>query len=890
MKLKCGEETGNALIIDNSHAITVKHCVREYFDDRECIKLYNNEGDETVFDAVINSSLETESEPIVVLSFSPPLNITEFPLLLSYIPNVFEEAATYGFNKNYSERAVWHELKCISNNVDSQSGIVQDLIFREKSSEKSVEGLSGSPIVQLENKSNVYGLMSVERLEGGSKIDIEGISFLSHIDYLKKESVLVNEIAELESQQVNTTKRNGIRGLTLNNDNHLNPYLFNADTIEFCGRHKEMSNLMGFIESDQRFSWWVLTGEAGSGKSRIAYELCSKLSGSGWNVSYFYNENNDIFKEVYKSISSFSKNLIIADNGRTYSYILGKWMLEIINNTSALVRVLIIDRNTNTDQDDILLHNLYENDLNGQLHNRIWNKTYLRLERFEDKEVSDIISSYALYRGLAIDEESMKKLVHILHVIDNDHMRPLYAMFLVDAWSEGFNLTNCKLENIIEWIINRDYTHRANVIRESVGDVRVNMRRVKAIDALLFISTYNGGVDLDTIKEKYKTYWNEAIKSIENSTTGIGLEELLISAGLLLDNTIIPIKPDILGEYYTISNFVRMKAAMFTDGWSDNENLQMFLLRTLNDYKEKIINDKPFRVPFLQEFMQGKPNTQRAIDIYCTTLIALIHFDQLEKRSDYVNKLAEIYDYNRGVQSAIYYSIGLLDLSAKQADLSSLVKTVETLREIERKYNNDEIRLCYAKALFNLSNSQELRDKYKTVKKIKQLLTKDKTNQLIAYEYAKSLYNLYGFQSTDAEMKTAEELKDLSEEYSENEDIAKEYAMFLYNIQDEGFNNEQIGSIINQLYALSLRFTDNKDIQLYIIWALRAISYNNSELFEEPINELILNIKSNLKKEDIEYIEVKGTFKFLRDENGEQLVKAINAGGKIYIDEDSIIS
>lgn len=356
-------------------------------------------------------------------------------------------------------------------------------------------------------------------------------------------------------------------------------------------------------------------------------------------------------------------------------------------------RLLLIDRNTKDDQDDILLHSLYENDLNGQLSNHIWNKKHLKLRRFEDDEVKEVISSYARHRKLMISEEVMENLINILHGIDEDYMRPLYALFIVDAWSEGFDLANCKLESIIEWIIERENRHRANTIRESVGDSRVNMRRVKSINTLLFISTYNGGIDLDTFKEKYRVYWSDAERLIEDSATGVELEDVLVSAGLLVDNMVLSLKPDILGEYYIISNFGKMKPAMFTEGWSDNENLQAFLLRTLYDYRDKIINYKPFRIPFLKEFLQGKLSTQKAIDIYCNTLNRLIIDDRLESVSDYVKKLAEIYDYNGGIQSAIYYSRGLLELSARQTDLSGIVETVEILRSLEEKFNNSDIRL-----------------------------------------------------------------------------------------------------------------------------------------------------------------------------------------------------
>lgn len=47
----------------------------------------------------------------------------------------------------------------------------------------------------------------------------------------------------------------------------------------FSGRTEEMRLLQSFLEGTQKFAWWIVTGPAGEGKSRLALELCEKTPG-----------------------------------------------------------------------------------------------------------------------------------------------------------------------------------------------------------------------------------------------------------------------------------------------------------------------------------------------------------------------------------------------------------------------------------------------------------------------------------------------------------------------------------------------------------------------------------------------------------------------------------
>ena len=51
-------------------------------------------------------------------------------------------------------------------------------------------------------------------------------------------------------------------------------------------RDEELAELEDFLGSGQWFTWWLWTGPAGAGKSRLAVELCRQATVAGWDAGF----------------------------------------------------------------------------------------------------------------------------------------------------------------------------------------------------------------------------------------------------------------------------------------------------------------------------------------------------------------------------------------------------------------------------------------------------------------------------------------------------------------------------------------------------------------------------------------------------------------------------
>jgi tetratricopeptide (TPR) repeat protein len=115
---------------------------------------------------------------------------------------------------------------------------------------------------------------------------------------------------------------------------------FTSDAVIRVGREPELRDLRAFLDDDARFSWWVWTGPAGMGKSRLALELCESSS-DRWHAGFLREPNqNDL-----DHLQPLHPTLVVVD----YAAQRAEWLRDAIYEQAqqangAKVRVLVLER------------------------------------------------------------------------------------------------------------------------------------------------------------------------------------------------------------------------------------------------------------------------------------------------------------------------------------------------------------------------------------------------------------------------------------------------------------------------------------------------------------------------------------------------------------------
>jgi tetratricopeptide (TPR) repeat protein len=205
---------------------------------------------------------------------------------------------------------------------------------------------------------------------------------------------------------------------------------FASTRLARVGRDTELAELDAFLGSGRQLSWWLWTGPAGAGKSRLAVELCRRAAAAGWDAGFLREPG----QERLGDLQALVPTLVVVDYAAQRAAWLSEAVIRLIQRGGAPVRVLVLERAAGGP----------------------WWDTFRRLGRAEESHLIDA-SAHALPRELGgMHPDQLRALIRavavqagvapsstaIEHITDRARFidpagRPLFAMIAALDWLDG---------------------------------------------------------------------------------------------------------------------------------------------------------------------------------------------------------------------------------------------------------------------------------------------------------------------------------------------------------------------------------------------------------------------------------------------------------------------
>lgn len=498
-------------------------------------------------------------------------------------------------------------------------------------------------------------------------------------------------------------------------------YDYTSETVTFIGRVDELKALERFCEDSRKVLWWSITGSGGVGKSRLAYELCKRMTEKEWKCVF-------LTKAAFKKVTDFSawkyyRNLLVViDYAAYHGKKIGQWIEAICSmdeSQMSKIRILLIERAKSQQIEFNVLHpdfcfsvpwikeiqkGIVDTDL---LEYTCFDKTFIQLKPLDDFALREIVMEATRTSGKSMTESEIAQLLSSLKRLDPDLRRPLHLLFLVQIWIDNpKKILPSRFTELAEYICKKEL--------KRVQEIMADDSHIECAETLMLMAT----ITQEFSFEDPSLMRVPVIRAIIERSSSLAYSNSRLRSDLqrlfeIVDNTcvITPIQPSLIGEY--------------------------FVMRTFQD-KPQVLT------PIIQAAWQYSP---RATTVFLERII--VDFYEFSGHCQYYG----IADLTNGIfqkpqiddeETETYYADLLVDLSATTVDAENAIAAATFLQGLYIKYPSSiEIWICFAKALMNLTNkSITVKDMQNSILILNDIASRKDAPMSVKIELAKALFNL----------------------------------------------------------------------------------------------------------------------------------------------------
>ncbi len=343
---------------------------------------------------------------------------------------------------------------------------------------------------------------------------------------------------------------------------------FASPLIARVGRDAELAELDAFLGAERPFAWWLWTGPAGVGKSRLAVELCRAVSGP-WHAGFL----REAAQSKLDDLQAVWPTLVVIDYAAQRSAWLADAIFRLSQRTrGAPVRVLVLERSASGPWWDTVQR------LNRFEESRVVDAVAYALPRelggLSRNEIRSVIKDVAGHAGVTLSSTNTEDIADHAAIIDPVG-RPLFAVIAALDWLDGNGASGGR-DVALRRLLARMDAQTAERLTGSTQPGKVRNLRT--------LATILGGVSAGDYEQIMRR-----LQPLQGLLPGVFDDLQAVSFDELADG----VRPDILGELYILDRLaggdIEHHAAMtlLRLGWQTSQDAyHAFVERSAADHRE----------------------------------------------------------------------------------------------------------------------------------------------------------------------------------------------------------------------------------------------------------------------------------------------------------------